>query len=133
MFLFSFKSQQNGDISRSLPLTLDTGKALSMVRVPTLSTSTLTNDDSANYRLVRFEDLIDSESPLTSTSSFLFALNASDVYTKVLLASFVSITVFLTVLLAFIISRRKSRTSIDKAPLVDNEVSVDIDRLTLHV
>lgn len=114
-------------------MTLDTSKALSMVRVPTLSTSTLTHDDEAKYQIILSEHIFDSESPLTSTQSFFYALNANDIYTKVLLGSFVSITVFLTVLLVFIISRRKSRTSIDKAPLVENEVSVDIDRLTLHV
>lgn len=51
------------------------------------------------------------------------------------LGSCAAITVFLTVLLAFVVSRRKTRTTMDKAPLVDNEVSVnvDVDRLTIHV
>lgn len=98
------------------------------------------NDDAAHklYQQIRFDQEFESAiSSPTSSSSAAYLLWTS-VYAnnkEIVLGSCAAITVFLTVLLAFIVSRRKSRTTMDKTPLVDNEVSVnvDVERLTIHV
>lgn len=98
------------------------------------------NDDAAHklYQQIRFdqefESAISGPSSATSTAYLLW----TSIYAnnkELVLGSCAAITVFLTVLLAFIVSRRKSRTTMDKTPLVDNEVSVnvDVERLTIHV
>lgn len=81
---------------------------------------------------IRFE-----QTPFESTlaQSSIFIRNAYENHKEFLLGTCAGVCVFLTVILAFLILRRKSRTTIDKAPLVDNEasVNVDVDRLTIHV
>lgn len=129
-----------------------------MVRVPTASTSILSSDGTSSQMQDQTIMLRDSSSisssnsdddggykayhhlrfdqPFESTfasSSFLFwAIYENN--KEIILGSCAAIVVFVTVLMAFIVSKRKSRT-MEKAPLVDNEVSVnvDVERLTIHV
>ncbi|XP_031626986.1 uncharacterized protein LOC116343193 isoform X1 [Contarinia nasturtii] len=166
------KNKQTEEISRSLPLTLDTNKAVVMVRVPTASTSLLsesddtvsqpdqsiilrdsnnrdngitsttfndneTNDDDDDtmdkiYEQIHFDEA-SFESTLAQSSLLVWATYEN--HREFLLGMGAALCVFLTVIFAFLVNRRKSRTNIDKAPLVDNEVgvNVDVDRLTIHV
>lgn len=73
------------------------------------------------------------ESKLSLSSVLIW--NAYESYKEILLGTCAGVCVFLTVILVFLILRRKSRSTIDKASLIDNEVSVnvDVDRLTIHV
>lgn len=131
-----------------------------MVRVPTASTSTLSDDDTSSQMQDLASILRDSSSSSSSnnnddnndddahtiyqqihfdqTFESAFAASTWNAYQnnkEFVLGSCAAITVFLTILLAFIVSRRKSRAIMDKKPLVDNEVSVnvDVERLTIHV
>ncbi|XP_055297615.1 uncharacterized protein LOC129566087 isoform X2 [Sitodiplosis mosellana] len=180
------KNKQSEEISRSLPLTLDTNKAVVMVRVPTASTSILTDsddtvsqqqdqsiilrdssnhgngitstsqfsdnetndnddDDDANnnnnnidndsqkfYQQIHFDET-SFESTLAQSSLLVWATYEN--HREFLLGACAAMGVFLTVIFVFLLNRRKSRANTDKAPLVDNEVSVnvDVDRLTIHV
>lgn len=73
------------------------------------------------------------ESTLAQSSLIVWATYEN--HKEFVLGACAALSVFLTVILAFLVNRRKSRTNNDKAPLVDNEVSVnvDVDRLTIHV
>lgn len=103
------------------------------------------NDDAAHklYQQIRFDQEFESaissstsvESASASSAAYLLWTSVYANNKEIVLGSCAAITVFLTVLLAFIVSRRKTRTLMDKTPLVDNEVSVnvDVERLTIHV
>lgn len=95
------------------------------------------DDDVANrffeqHHQIQF-DQTSFESTMAQSSLLVWAVYEN--HKEFLLGTCAAISVFLTVILVFLIHRRKSRTNIDKAPLVDNEVSVnvDVDRLTIHV
>lgn len=85
-----------------------------------------------NQQQIQF-DQTSFESTLAQSSLLVWAVYEN--HKEFMLGSCAAVSVFLTVILVFLIQRRKSRTNIDKAPLVDNEVSVnvDVDRLTIHV
>lgn len=140
-----------------------------MVRVPTASTSILSDNDDTQSQLqdqsIILRDSNNRGNGITSTSlsdnetnddddkifeqihmdgtSFESTLAQSSLlvwatyenHKELVLGACAALSVFLTVILAFLVNRRKSRTNNDKAPLVDNEVSVnvDVDRLTIHV
>lgn len=140
-----------------------------MVRVPTASTSILSDNDDTQSQLqdqsIILRDSNNRGNGITSTSfsdnetnddddkifeqihldgtSFKSTLAQSSLlvwatyenHKELVLGACAALSVFLTVILAFLVNRRKSRTNNDKAPLVDNEVSVnvDVDRLTIHV
>lgn len=89
-------------------------------------------DDNKIYEQIHFDET-SFESTLAQSSLLVWATYEN--HKEFLLGACCALCVFLTVILAFLVNRRKSRTNIDKAPLVDNEVSVnvDVDRLTIHV
>lgn len=82
---------------------------------------------------IQFEQVDTFESELAQSSLLIWA--AYENHKEIVLGSCAAISVFLTVILVFIVNRRKSRQTVDKAPLVDNEASinVDVERLTIHV
>lgn len=88
-------------------------------------------DEQKYYHNLAFEQQF--ESTVDTTSFLLMAVYENN--KEIVMGSCAAITVFAAVLLAFIVSKRKSRQNIDKTPLVDNEVSVnvDVERLTIHV
>lgn len=88
-------------------------------------------DEQKYYNNLAFEQQF--ESTVDTTSFLLMAVYENN--KEIVMGSCAAITVFAAVLLAFIVSKRKSRQNVDKAPLVDNEVSVnvDVERLTIHV
>lgn len=90
------------------------------------------NDSQKFYQQIHFDET-SFESTLAQSSLFVWATYEN--HREFLLGACAAMGVFLTVIFVFLINRRKSRTNIDKAPLVDNEVSVnvDVDRLTIHV
>lgn len=104
-------------------------------------TSTTFNDNETNdddddtidkiYEQIHFDEA-SFESSLAQSSLLVWATYEN--HREFLLGMGAALCVFLTVIFAFLV-RRKSRTNIDKAPLVDNEVgvNVDVDRLTIHV
>lgn len=114
-----------------------------MVRVPTVSPSVASVND------ILPEDVSDDRVPSSDSkmyatylmfdqpiqSSFNLTSLFENNYNELLLGICAAIAVFAVVLIAFVFSKRKSRTYQDKAPLVDNEVSanVDVERLTIHV
>lgn len=95
-----------------------------------------TNDDDDDvdkiYEQIHFDET-SFESTLAQSSLLVWATYEN--HKEFLLGMCAALSVFLTIILVFLVNRRKSRTSTDKAPLVDNEVSVnvDVDRLTIHV
>ena len=110
-----------------------------MVRVPTVLPSAIDSDIIDEQHLNEqistndqklYSSYIFYDKPNRSSFAQLYADNK-----EILLGSCAAITVFFVVLIAFIVNKRKSRAHIDKAPLVDNEVSanVDVERLTIHV
>lgn len=107
-------------------------------------TSTTFNDNETNdndddvddankiYEQIHFDET-SFESTLAQSSLLVWATYEN--HREFLMGMCAALTVFLAVIFIFLINRRKSRTNIDKAPLVDNEVNVnvDVDRLTIHV
>lgn len=93
-----------------------------------------TNDDDVDkiYEQIHFDET-SFESTLAQSSLLVWATYEN--HKEFVLGTCAALSVFLTIILVFLVNRRKSRTNIDKAPLVDNEVSVnvDVDRLTIHV
>lgn len=151
--------QESGELSRSVPLTLDTSDALVIVRVPTMPPSSVTHarqhpaaaaiDDngvadadadadrdtdnrySATY--MRFD-----RTARPSAGGLGWSRLSASVSGDMMLGFLAAVAVFAAVVAVFVVSRRKSRQAaalVDKTPLVDNEVSVhvDADRLTIHV
>lgn len=78
-------------------------------------------------------DQISFETTLAESSFLVWT--AFENHKELVLGTFAAFSVFLTVVLVFIINRRASRTSNDKTPLVNDEqsVNIDVDRLTIHV
>lgn len=93
-----------------------------------------TNDDDVDkiYEQIHFDET-SFESTLAQSSLLVWATYEN--HKEFVLGTCAALSVFLTIILVFLVNRRKSRTNIDKAPLVENEVSVnvDVDRLTIHV
>lgn len=92
------------------------------------------NNSNSNkfYQQIHFDET-SFESTLAQSSLLVWATYEN--HREFLLGACAAMGVFLTVIFVFLVNRRKSRTNTDKAPLVDNEVSVnvDVDRLTIHV
>lgn len=133
--LFFFTSiQQTEEISRSLPLTIDTNDAIYMIHGPSESNQSddINQIDAGHdsYYHLRLDQTFMST---LATSSFL-VWSAYESNKEYVLGSCAAVIVFIAILLTYTVSKRKSRT-MDKAPLVDNEVSVnvDVERLTIHV
>lgn len=148
-----------------MPLTLDTSTALVIVRIPTIappfSHNNNNNDNSAapshHHNLNSASDtsaeqidrnsdryaatymLFDPTDIQSGVSDFSWSRLATASKPAVLLGALLAaVSAFVTLVVAFIVSRRKSRQAaalMDKTPLVDDEVSVnvDADRLTIHV
>lgn len=91
------------------------------------------DDDDKIVEQIRFDEAA-IETALAQSTLYVWA--TFEQHKEFVLGACAALTVFLTVILAFLVNRRrKSRQNNDKAPLVDNEVSVnvDVDRLTIHV
>lgn len=124
-------------MTRSLPLTLDTSNAI-VVHEPTLSTSTTTTTigKTVNLNLNSIDDE-DEQSLLNQNNNNLKDriiyvtqkhLGIREIYEsrkEFILGSLTAILVFFVILLGFIVTRRKSRTSegSDKEILVNNEIN----------
>lgn len=130
-FFRLFYFQRTEEISRSLPLTLDTGLALVMVRVPTAqpnkSREITVLDDAKIFTTYLLVD-----QPIESPFSFesLYDSNKEFVIGSLLVAC-----ICIVLLLAYIISKRKSSAT-DKLPLIDaDDVSINCDegRTIIHV
>lgn len=91
------------------------------------------DDDDKIVEQIHFDEA-SIETALAQSSLFVWA--TYEQHKEFVLGACAALSVFLTVILVFLVNRkRKSRRNNDKAPLVDNEVSVnvDVDRLTIHV
>lgn len=91
------------------------------------------DDDDKIVEQIHFDEAA-IETALAQSTQYVWA--TFEQHKEFVLGACAALTVFLTVILAFLVNRRrKSRQNNDKAPLVDNEVSVnvDVDRLTIHV
>lgn len=91
------------------------------------------DDDDKIVEQIHFDEAA-IETALAQSTLYVWA--TYEQHKEFVLGACAALTVFLTVILVFLVNRRrKSRQNNDKQPLVDNEVSVnvDVDRLTIHV
>lgn len=105
-----------------------------MVRVPTVP-STIVADSSNEYI---DNDLLDNKDIQFLKSNHLFNGNLRIIveqYKEIILGTGAAICLFIVMLVAVILNKRKSR-ALDKLPLVDDDIpnaNIDVDRLTIHV
>ncbi|KAJ6637061.1 Transmembrane protein fend [Pseudolycoriella hygida] len=125
------KNKRSEEISRSLPLTLDTALALVMVRVPTAqpnkSREITVLDDAKVFTTYLLVD-----QPIESPFSLETLYDSNKEF---VIGSLIVACIFIVLLLAYIISKRKSAAT-DKLPLIDSDdVSINCDegRTIIHV
>ncbi|XP_037029419.1 transmembrane protein fend-like isoform X2 [Bradysia coprophila] len=119
------KNKRTEEISRSLPLTLDTGLALVMVRVPTAqpnkSREITVLDDAKIFTTYLLVD-----QPIESPFSFESLYDSNKEF---VIGSLIVACICIVFLLAYIISKRKSSAT-DKLPLIDtDDVSINCDEV----
>lgn len=132
------KLQQTEEISRSLPLTIDTSDAIVTIQDPTDSSQSDNADQQLQDALIGQVD-IESDNysqtfEATLTSSSILLWNIYQANKEIVLGMSAALLVFVAFIVTYLVSKRKSRI-MDKAPLIDNEVDVNVDsnRLTIHV
>lgn len=130
--------QQTEEISRSLPLTIDTSDAIVTIQDPTDSSQSDNADQQLQDALIGQVD-IESDNysqtfEATLTSSSILLWNIYQANKEIVLGMSAALLVFVAFIVTYLVSKRKSRI-MDKAPLIDNEVDVNVDsnRLTIHV
>lgn len=140
------KNRQTDEISRSLPMTLDTSQAMVVIDNPPASPSihpnpinTIVGTNHVSNEQKRLH--LDYKGGVELFTSFghkaTGAKNFANIYNynkEFILGFLTALSVFFVVIVLFVVGRRKSRST-DKEPLVESEdsVCVDVERLTIHV